>query len=151
VLHEVAERGGDARQLKRAEPARGVHGGDEQSELLTTDAVQACDIVITMGCGDACTVFPGKRSLDRDLPDPAGMASTRSGPSATRSTPASAPCSPNSPPEPADTDLTAGQGLTAVARMWNENGVRICGNWNRSRRSTVKPARSISVAVSRPE
>jgi arsenate reductase (thioredoxin) len=40
---------------------------------LTTGKVQAADIVITMGCGDACPVFPGKRYLDWDLPDPAGL------------------------------------------------------------------------------
>ena len=40
--------------------------------MLTTDAVEAADVVITMGCGDACPVFPGKRYLDRQLPDPAG-------------------------------------------------------------------------------
>ena len=40
---------------------------------LTTDKVQAADVVITMGCGDACPVYPGKRYLDWDLPDPAGL------------------------------------------------------------------------------
>ena len=40
---------------------------------LTTDSVQAADVVITMGCGDACPVYPGKRYLDWDLPDPAGL------------------------------------------------------------------------------
>jgi protein-tyrosine-phosphatase len=40
---------------------------------LTGDKVQAADIVITMGCGDACPVYPGKRYLDWDLPDPAGL------------------------------------------------------------------------------
>jgi arsenate reductase len=40
---------------------------------LTDDKVQAADIVITMGCGDACTLYPGKRYLDWDLPDPAGL------------------------------------------------------------------------------
>ena len=40
---------------------------------LTRDKVQAADIVITMGCGDACPVYPGKRYLDWDLPDPAGL------------------------------------------------------------------------------
>ena len=40
---------------------------------LTTDAVEAADVVITMGCGDACPVFPGKRYLDWELPDPAGQ------------------------------------------------------------------------------
>ncbi|MBB3661617.1 protein-tyrosine-phosphatase [Prauserella sediminis] len=39
---------------------------------LTTEAVQAADVVITMGCGDACPVFPGKRYLDWQLDDPAG-------------------------------------------------------------------------------
>jgi len=41
-------------------------------KLLTTDAVHASDVVITMGCGDACPTFPGKRYLDWDLTDPAG-------------------------------------------------------------------------------
>lgn len=40
--------------------------------LLTEEATQASDVVITMGCGDACTVYPGKRYLDWELPDPAG-------------------------------------------------------------------------------
>jgi protein-tyrosine-phosphatase len=40
---------------------------------LTDGKVQAADIVITMGCGDACPVYPGKRYLDWDLPDPAGL------------------------------------------------------------------------------
>ncbi len=39
---------------------------------LTTEIVEAADVVITMGCGDACPLFPGKRYLDWDLPDPAG-------------------------------------------------------------------------------
>lgn len=39
---------------------------------LTTEAVEESDVVITMGCGDACPVFPGKRYLDWNLPDPAG-------------------------------------------------------------------------------
>jgi arsenate reductase (thioredoxin) len=40
---------------------------------LTGDQVQAADVVITMGCGDACPVYPGQRYLDWDLPDPAGL------------------------------------------------------------------------------
>jgi len=35
--------------------------------------VDAADVVITMGCGDACPIYPGKRYLDWDLPDPAGL------------------------------------------------------------------------------
>ncbi len=40
---------------------------------LTAGKVAAADVVITMGCGDACPVYPGKRYLDWDLPDPAGL------------------------------------------------------------------------------
>ena len=45
----------------------------ERPKRLTTDFVQAADVVITMGCGDACPVYPGKRYLDWVLPDPAGL------------------------------------------------------------------------------
>jgi arsenate reductase (thioredoxin) len=44
----------------------------EYPKPLTAEAVQAADVVITMGCGDACPVFPGKRYLDWQLPNPAG-------------------------------------------------------------------------------
>jgi arsenate reductase len=44
----------------------------ERPELLTDGAVRRADVVITMGCGDACPVYPGKRYEDWDLPDPAG-------------------------------------------------------------------------------
>jgi len=50
----------------------GIDISAERPKLLTTDAVEASDVVITMGCGDACPVFPGKRYLDWDLTDPAG-------------------------------------------------------------------------------
>ena len=50
----------------------GIDITDQQPKLLTTDAVEASDVVITMGCGDACPIFPGKRYLDWDLDDPAG-------------------------------------------------------------------------------
>ena len=39
---------------------------------LTDDVVQAADVVVTMGCGDACPIYPGKRYLDWELDDPAG-------------------------------------------------------------------------------
>ncbi|MEU5637421.1 arsenate reductase ArsC [Streptomyces rishiriensis] len=42
-------------------------------KVLTAEAVQASDVVITMGCGDACPYFPGKRYLDWKLDDPAGQ------------------------------------------------------------------------------
>lgn len=51
----------------------GIDISREIPKRLTTDKVQAADIVITMGCGDACPVYPGKRYLDWDLPDPAGL------------------------------------------------------------------------------
>jgi protein-tyrosine-phosphatase len=45
----------------------------EYPKPLTTGKVQAADVVITMGCGDACPIYPGKRYEDWDLPDPAGL------------------------------------------------------------------------------
>ncbi len=42
-------------------------------KLLTIDAVKQADVVITMGCGDACPIFPGKRYEDWQLDDPAGQ------------------------------------------------------------------------------
>ncbi len=50
----------------------GVPLGGEFPKPLTDDAVQAADYVITMGCGDACPVYPGRRYLDWDLEDPVG-------------------------------------------------------------------------------
>jgi len=51
----------------------GVDITAEQPKVLTTEAVQASDVVITMGCGDACPIFPGKRYQDWQLDDPAGQ------------------------------------------------------------------------------
>ena len=51
----------------------GIDLSHEFPKKLTTDAVHAADVVITMGCGDACPVFPGKRYLDWQLTDPAGQ------------------------------------------------------------------------------
>ena len=51
----------------------GVDITAEQPKVLTTEAVQASDVVITMGCGDACPFFPGKRYEDWKLDDPAGQ------------------------------------------------------------------------------
>jgi arsenate reductase (thioredoxin) len=45
----------------------------EYPKPLTTGKVQAAGVVITMGCGDACPIYPGKRYEDWDLPDPAGL------------------------------------------------------------------------------
>lgn len=49
----------------------GVDISAQRPKVLTTEAVQASDYVITMGCGDACPVFPGKKYLDWALEDPA--------------------------------------------------------------------------------
>ena len=51
----------------------GIDIAAEQPKVLTTEAVQDSDVVITMGCGDACPVFPGKRYEDWKLDDPAGQ------------------------------------------------------------------------------
>ncbi|MGW2413768.1 arsenate reductase ArsC [Streptomyces tubercidicus] len=51
----------------------GIDVSAEVPKVLTVEAVQASDVVITMGCGDTCPVFPGKRYLDWQLPDPAGQ------------------------------------------------------------------------------
>ena len=59
VVEAMAELGVD---LSEAAPTR-----------LTTDAVRGSDVVVTMGCGDACPVFPGKRYEDWKLEDPAGQ------------------------------------------------------------------------------
>jgi arsenate reductase (thioredoxin) len=50
----------------------GVDIAGEAPKVLTTEAVRESDVVITMGCGDACPIFPGKRYEDWDLTDPAG-------------------------------------------------------------------------------
>jgi arsenate reductase len=52
---------------------QGIDIAGTQPAILTTDAVRAADVVITMGCGDACPVFPGKRYEDWELTDPAGL------------------------------------------------------------------------------
>jgi protein-tyrosine-phosphatase len=51
----------------------GIDIAAEQPKVLTADAVQDSDVVITMGCGDACPFFPGKRYEDWKLDDPAGQ------------------------------------------------------------------------------
>ncbi|MFI9310648.1 arsenate reductase ArsC [Streptomyces triculaminicus] len=51
----------------------GIDISAETPKVLTTEAVQSSDVVITMGCGDACPYFPGKRYLDWQLEDPAGQ------------------------------------------------------------------------------
>jgi arsenate reductase len=54
----------------------GIDISAETPKILTTETVQESDVVITMGCGDACPFFPGKRYLDWKLDDPAGQGVT---------------------------------------------------------------------------
>ncbi|MDQ1249927.1 MAG: hypothetical protein QG597_4304, partial [Actinomycetota bacterium] len=51
----------------------GIDISAEVPKVLTVDAVKASDVVITMGCGDACPIFPGKRYEDWEVDDPAGL------------------------------------------------------------------------------
>lgn len=51
----------------------GIDLSAETPKMLTVEAVQASDVVITMGCGDTCPVFPGRKYLDWKLDDPAGQ------------------------------------------------------------------------------
>ncbi|MEI2732650.1 MAG: arsenate reductase ArsC [Dermatophilaceae bacterium] len=51
----------------------GIDIAAERPKILTTDAVHASDVVITMGCGDTCPIYPGKRYEDWALDDPAGQ------------------------------------------------------------------------------
>ena len=50
----------------------GIDIADNTPKILTAEAVKDSDVVITMGCGDACPIFPGKRYEDWELEDPAG-------------------------------------------------------------------------------
>ena len=59
--------------VREAMLEEGIDISAEKPKILTTEAVQASDVVITMGCGDTCPFFPGKRYLDWVLADPAGQ------------------------------------------------------------------------------
>jgi len=51
----------------------GIDLSERTPRLLTQDLVEWADVVVTMGCGDACPYIPGKRYVDWDLPDPKGL------------------------------------------------------------------------------
>jgi protein-tyrosine-phosphatase len=76
-MHVVSAGSQPADQLNpsvvRAMAEIGIDISREVPKQLSPDQVQAADVVITMGCGDACPVYPGKRYLDWELPDPAGL------------------------------------------------------------------------------
>ena len=76
----VAVRSAGSDPADRVDPAvvqamaeLGVDLRAETPKALTDEAVREADVVVTMGCGDACPVYPGKRYLDWDLRDPAGQ------------------------------------------------------------------------------
>nr|WP_285727036.1 arsenate reductase ArsC [Psychromicrobium sp. YIM S02556] len=68
---EPAERVNPAAVAAMAE--LGIDIATEIPKVLTTEAVRESDVVITMGCGDTCPIFPGKRYEDWELDDPAGQ------------------------------------------------------------------------------
>jgi len=85
ALFERAAGGRHAARSAGTEPAEHVHAvvveamrelgtdlSDRTPQLLTDELAQWADVVVTMGCGDACPYIPGKRYIDWDLPDPAG-------------------------------------------------------------------------------
>ena len=57
--------------VREAMLEEGIDLSAEKPKILTTEAVKASDVVVTMGCGDTCPFYPGRRYLDWDLPDPA--------------------------------------------------------------------------------
>lgn len=59
--------------VREAMLEEGIDLSAERPKILTTEAVQASDVVVTMGCGDTCPIFPGKRYEDWELADPAGQ------------------------------------------------------------------------------
>ena len=59
--------------VREAMLEEGIDISAERPKILTTEAVQTSDVVITMGCGDTCPIYPGKRYEDWTLDDPAGQ------------------------------------------------------------------------------
>jgi arsenate reductase len=59
-------------QVVEAMRELGIDVSDRRPQRLTTGLAEQADVVVTMGCGDACPYIPGQRSIDWDLPDPAG-------------------------------------------------------------------------------
>lgn len=61
------------RMVVKAMAEKGIDINTEAPQLWRNDTIRAADVVVTMGCGDACPVFPGKRYLDWELDDPASQ------------------------------------------------------------------------------
>ena len=77
---------------------RGLDPSQEFPKPLTDETAQEADVIVTMGCGDTCPVYPGKRYLDWELDDPAGLPLEQVRPSWTRSIGGSRLCLQTSPP-----------------------------------------------------
>ena len=98
-------RPGQPRRPSPPWPRKGIDITAEKPKILTTEAVQASDVVITMGCGDTCPIFPGKRYEDWDARGPRrARAWTPSARSATRSRRACSTCSSRSTSIPSPPD-----------------------------------------------
>ena len=59
-------------EVVEAMKERGIDLSEQKPQLLTTELAEQADVVVTMGCGDACPYIPGKRYIDWNLPDPKG-------------------------------------------------------------------------------
>ena len=69
----MADVSNDVLETRKAMEELGVDMGEEFPKPLTNAVVRAADAVITMGCGDACPIYPGKKYEDWALDDPAGQ------------------------------------------------------------------------------
>ena len=72
ALRRLATRRPPRPQVVAVLAERGIDLTEAYPKPLTDDVVRAADVIVTMGCGDACPVHPGKRYEDRDVADPAG-------------------------------------------------------------------------------
>jgi arsenate reductase len=79
--HRALSAGSEADPNRRVHPQvievmreLGIDLSVRRPQRLTTELAEHADVVVTMGCGDACPYLPGKRYLDWDLPDPVGLA-----------------------------------------------------------------------------
>jgi arsenate reductase len=59
-------------EVVEAMKERGIDLSEQRPQLLATELAEQADVVVTMGCGDACPYIPGKRYIDWNLPDPKG-------------------------------------------------------------------------------
>jgi arsenate reductase len=74
VVHSAGSAPGETLNpaVVEAMAERGIDISGERPKPLTDEMARGSDVIVTMGCGDACPVYPGKRYVDWELPDPAG-------------------------------------------------------------------------------